>query len=100
MSAPAPDFVATGSIGRLKRVRSAQRMRKVEQAVRKLEDNHWNASNPEKQARSEGLAGQIEEKIDKLEAELVAAKSAKDTQKSKELEDAIKTQKEWLAVLK
>ena len=31
MSAPAtPDFVATGSIGRLKRVRSSQRMRNVE----------------------------------------------------------------------
>jgi capsule polysaccharide export protein KpsE/RkpR len=72
----------------------------VEQAVRKLEDNHWNASNPEKQARSEGLAGQIEEKIEKLQAELATAQAAKNTSAIKELEAAITTQKEWLAVLK
>ncbi|MEY4039568.1 MAG: hypothetical protein RLZZ52_436, partial [Actinomycetota bacterium] len=65
-----------------------------------LEDNHWNASNPEKQARSEGLAGQIEEKIEKLQAELATAQAAKNTSAIKELEAAITTQKEWLAVLK
>jgi len=91
---------AAGKVPRAQLKPTEERMRKVEQAVRKLEDNHWNASNPEKQARSEGLAGQIEEKIEKLEAELAAAKSAKDSKKATELEKAIKTQKEWLAVLK
>ena len=91
---------AAGKVPRAQLKPTEERMRKVEQAVRKLEDNHWNASNPEKQARSEGLAGQIEEKIEKLEAELAAAKSAKDSKKATELEEAIKTQKEWLAVLK
>lgn len=91
---------AAGKVPRAQLKPTEERMRKVEQAVRKLEDNHWNASNPEKQARSEGLAGQIEEKIEKLEVELAAAKSAKDSKKATELEEAIKTQKEWLAVLK
>ena len=91
---------AAGKVPRAQLKPTEERMRKVEQAVRKLEDNHWNASNPEKQARSEGLAGQLEEKIDKLESELATAKAAKDTKKTKELEEAIATQKEWLAVLK
>ena len=91
---------AAGKVPRAQLKPTEERMRKVEQAVRKLEDNHWNASNPEKQARSEGLAGQLEEKIEKLESELATAKTAKDSKKTKELEEAIATQKEWLAVLK
>ena len=91
---------AAGKVPRAQLKPTEERMRKVEQAVRKLEDNHWNASNPEKQARSEGLAGQLEEKIEKLESELANAKAAKDSKKTKELEEAIATQKEWLAVLK
>lgn len=91
---------AAGKVPRAQLKPTEERMRKVEQAVRKLEDNHWNASNPEKQARSEGLAGQLEEKIEKLESELATAKAAKDSKKTKELEEAIATQKEWLAVLK
>lgn len=91
---------AAGKVPRAQLKPTEERMRKVEQAVRKLEDNHWNASNPEKQARSEGLAGQIEEKIEKLNAELAAAQSAKNSSKVSEIEAAIATQKEWLAVLK
>jgi hypothetical protein len=91
---------AAGKVPRAQLKPTEERMRKVEQAVRKLEDNHWNASNPEKQARSEGLAGQIEEKIEKLQAELATAQAAKNTSAIKELEAAITTQKEWLAVLK
>lgn len=90
---------AAGKVPRAQFKSTEDRMRKVEQAVRALEDNHWNASNPEKQARSEGLAGQLNEKISHLEAELVAAQTAKDTAKIKDLEAALKTQKEWLAVL-
>ncbi|MDH6533007.1 molybdopterin converting factor small subunit [Aurantimicrobium minutum] len=91
---------AAGKVPRAQLKPTEERMRKVEQAVRKLEDYHWNASNPEKQARSEGLAGQIEEKIEKLQAELTAAQAAKNSAKVTELEAAITTQKEWLAVLK
>jgi hypothetical protein len=91
---------AAGKVPRAQLKPTEERMRKVEQAVRKLEDNHWNASNPEKQARSEGLAGQIEEKIEKLQVELATAQTAKNTSAIAELESAITTQKEWLAVLK
>lgn len=76
------------------------RMKKVEFAVKKLEEKHWQDSNPEKIARSEGLAGQIEEKIDKLTSELLVAQKDNNVSKIAELESAISTQKEWLNVLK
>jgi hypothetical protein len=91
---------AAGKVPRAQLKTTEERMRKVEQAVRKLEDNFWNASNPEKQARSEGLAGQLEEKIEKLELELTAAQAAKDNKKVLDIQESIKIQKEWLAVLK
>lgn len=91
---------AAGKVPRAQVKPVEDRMRKVEAAVRGLEDNHWNASNPEKQARSEGLAGQLESKIAKLDAELAAAKDAKNAKAVKELTEAISTQKAWLAILK
>ncbi len=91
---------AAGKVPRAQVKSIEDRMRKVEAAVRGLEDNHWNASNPEKQARSEGLAGQLETKIAKLEGELAAAQEAKNTKSAKELTEAISTQKAWLAILK
>jgi hypothetical protein len=74
-------------------------MRKVETAVRKLEEAHWNKSNPEKQARSEGLAGQIESKIATLEGQLALAQSAGDAARVASIEDDIAAQRSWLAVL-
>ena len=44
------------------------RLRKVETAVRKLDEDHWNKNNPEKPGRSEGFAGQLNDAIAKLEA--------------------------------
>ena len=54
------------------------RLRKVETAVRKLDEDHWQRNNPEKKARSEGLLGQLQDAIAKLEAELAEAKAAGD----------------------
>jgi hypothetical protein len=66
---------AAGKVPRAKIREVDDRMRKVEAAVRKLEEAHWDKSNPEKQARSEGLAGQIEAKISALEGQLALAQS-------------------------
>jgi BMFP domain-containing protein YqiC len=75
------------------------RLRKVETHVRKLDEDHWNKSDPEKVARSEGFAAQLEAKIAKLEAELAEAKSKGDARKVKDAEDAIAAQKTWLDAL-
>ena len=69
-------------------------LRSVEQAIAKAENEAWVKSNPETKARAEGLVGQLEEKIAKLEAEIAAAKqSGKDTKK---LEENLQARKGWL----
>lgn len=75
------------------------RLRKVEAAVRKLDEEHWNRSNPEKQARSDGLASQLTAAIDKLEKELAAAKAAGDARKIKDAEEALAARRIWLDAL-
>lgn len=65
------------------------RLRKVETHVRKLDEDHWNKSDPEKVARVEGFSSQITAAIEKLEKELAAAKDAKDARKIKTAEEAL-----------
>lgn len=75
------------------------RMRKVEAAVRKLDEEHWQRNNPEKKARSEGLASQLEEAIAKLEQELADAKTSGDAKKVSEAQEALDARKAWLAAI-
>jgi hypothetical protein len=72
------------------------RLRKVETHVRKLDEDHWNRSDPEKQARSEGLAAQLAASIEKLEDELAAARSAGDEKKIAQAQDKLAAQRVWL----
>ncbi len=76
-----------------------ERLRKVEAAVRKLDEEHWSRNNPEKKARSEGLASQLTDAIDKLQREIDDAKTAGDTKKVKELQEALDARKIWLDAL-
>lgn len=75
------------------------RMRKVEAAVRKLDEEHWQRNNPEKKARSEGLASQLEEAIAKLEQELADAKTSGDAKKVSEAQEALDARRAWLAAI-
>ncbi|PZQ92074.1 MAG: DUF349 domain-containing protein [Leifsonia xyli] len=75
------------------------RLRKIEAAVRKLEDDHWNRSNPEKEARSSGFAAQLEQAITKAEDDLAAAKKAGDKARIAKAEDELATKRAWLAAL-
>jgi hypothetical protein len=90
---------AAGKVPRAKIREVEDRMRKVETAVRKLEEAHWDKSNPEKQARSEGLAGQIEAKIAALEGEKAIAETAGDSARVASIDEDIAAQRSWLAVL-
>lgn len=72
-------------------------IRQIEAHVRGLDESHWRESNPERKARSEGMAGQLEDAIEALEAKLAAApKGSKD---AKELEAELTTKREWLEVV-
>jgi hypothetical protein len=75
------------------------RLRKIEAAVRKLEDDHWNRTDPEKQARSEGFAAQLEQAIAKAEADLAAAKKDGDKGRIAKAEDELAAKRAWLSAL-
>ncbi|KGJ79196.1 ATPase [Cryobacterium roopkundense] len=75
------------------------RLRKVEAVVRKLDEDHWKRNNPETKARTEGLAGQLNDAIAKLEAELEAAHAGKDTAAITEATEALEARKAWLKAI-
>ncbi len=75
------------------------RLRKVETAVRKLDDEHWQKSNPERIARAEGLAGQLQDAIAKLEVELDDAKKGGDAKKIAAAQEALDARQAWLKAI-
>lgn len=75
------------------------RLRKVEQHLRTLDDDHWKRNNPETKARTEGLAGQLNAAIAKLESELEEAKASGDQARIAEATDALEARKLWLNAL-
>ncbi|GHD77419.1 uncharacterized protein DUF349 [Salinibacterium amurskyense] len=89
-----------GKVPRDKIKVAEDRLRKVEAAVRKLDEDHWNKNNPERQERSEGFLGQLNEAIQKLEAELAEAQATKDAKKIAAAQDALDARKAWLGALK
>ncbi|MDQ1571291.1 MAG: hypothetical protein QOF79_1965, partial [Actinomycetota bacterium] len=62
--------------------------------------DHWQRSNPEKQARSEGLASQLHDAIARLESELADAKASGDKKKVAEAQEALDARKVWLNALR
>jgi hypothetical protein len=72
------------------------RLRKVETAVRKLDEEHWNRTDPEKVARAEGFSGLLADAIAKLEGELEAAKAGGDKKKIAAAQEALDARKAWL----
>lgn len=75
------------------------RLRSVEQHVRKLDDEHWANSNPEKQARQSGMAAQLNDAIAKLEKELADAKASGDERAIREAQEALSARQSWLKVI-
>jgi hypothetical protein len=89
-------------IGRVPRddVRSVEdRMRAVEAHVRGLEDDHWRTSNPERKARSAGLASQLEDAIGKLQEELSSAEASGDAARITAAQEALDARRIWLDAL-
>lgn len=88
-----------GKVPREKVKTVEDRMRKVEAAVRHLDDEHWQKNNPERKARSEGLASQLQDAIVKLEAELAEAKTGGDSKRIAAATEALDARKAWLNVI-
>ncbi|MCU1546598.1 MAG: hypothetical protein JWP30_1698 [Homoserinimonas sp.] len=90
---------AIGKVPREKVKTVEDRLRKVETAVRKLDEEHWQKNNPERKARSEGLASQLHDAIAKLERELDEAKASGDAKRIAEATEALAARKVWLEAL-
>jgi len=90
---------AVGKVPRDKVKLIEDRLRKVENAVRKLDEDHWHQSNPERVARAEGLAGQLQDAIAKLEDELAQAKIGGNAKKVADAEEALDARRAWLKAI-
>lgn len=75
------------------------KLRTIEQHVKRLADEHWAKHNPATKARSDGLAAQLQAAIEKLEAELAAAKASGDAARITAAEEALAARKVWLDAL-
>ena len=76
------------------------RLRKVETAVRKLDEEHWQRTDPEKVARADSFADQLAQAIAKLETALATANATGDTKKIAEAQEALDARKAWLGTIK
>lgn len=73
------------------------RMRAVEDALRDAEEDEWRRTNPETQARAQGMAGQLQVLIADLEEQIAQTRAAGDDAKVAELERDLEARKAWLA---
>lgn len=75
------------------------RLRKVENAVRKLDEDHWQKNNPERKERESGFLGQLNDAIAKLKRELDDAKATGDKRAIATAQEALDARKAWLGAI-
>jgi hypothetical protein len=72
------------------------RIRKVEQAIRSIEDDKWKRSDPEKSARAGDMLGQLERAIAGIEADLEKARAAGNEKLVKQHEENLASRQAFL----
>lgn len=72
------------------------RIRKVEQAIRSVEDDQWRRTDPEKSARADDMVGKLQSAIDEVESKLEAARTAGNDKLVKELEETLESRRAFL----
>jgi hypothetical protein len=87
---------AAGKVPRDRMKDLEARIRAVEQAIRKLEDEQWTRSDPEKSARADDMVTKLEVAIAKVEADLTKAREAGNAKKVKELEENLASRQSFL----
>jgi hypothetical protein len=87
---------AAGKVPR-DRIRDLEgRMRKVEQAIKSVEDEQWRRSDPEKSARANDMVVKLEDAIAKLEEDIAAAQAKGDARKVAALQENLEGRKQFL----
>jgi hypothetical protein len=87
---------AAGPVPREMRDKLEGGLRRVEDAVRKAEENEWKRSNPEARARAQDTVNQLRRSIEQLEARLSKARAGGRDKDVKEAEEALAARRSWL----
>jgi hypothetical protein len=91
---------AAGKVPR-DRIRELEgRIRKVEQAIKAVEDEQWRKSDPEKSARADDMINKLVEAIAKVEADLDQARAAGDAKRIASLEENLESRRQFLEMAK
>ncbi|MFD5079034.1 DUF349 domain-containing protein [Streptomyces sp. NPDC058371] len=77
---------AIGHVPRDARPKVEGRMHAVERALQESEETEWRRTNPEARARAEGLTGQLQAAVDKLQGQIETARSAGNTARADKLQ--------------
>ena len=88
-----------GKVPRADMGRMEAGIRKVEEAVKAAEDEHWQRSNPETKARTNSALSQLEATIASLEQDLADAEKAGNAKKIADAREALEARQQWLAML-
>ncbi len=91
---------AAGKVPRERMKDLEARIRKVEQAIRGVEEDQWRRSDPEKSARADDLVGKLQDAIAKVEKDLEAARAAGNDKLAAELEDNLDSRRAFLEAAK
>ncbi|HLJ98490.1 MAG TPA: DUF349 domain-containing protein [Streptosporangiaceae bacterium] len=86
-----------GAVPRDAREHLESGLRRVEDTVRRAEENHWRRSNPEALARAEGTVAQLRSAIAQLEQQIARARDRGDTSAARTAEEALTARRSWLA---
>lgn len=92
-------FEKAGKVPKDKLRETEDRMRAVEKRVRDAETEAWRKSDPATIERTNGVLSQLSDSIEKLEADLEAAKAKSDSRKIEELSSALAARRSWLEVV-
>ena len=76
------------------------RMRKVEQAIRSVEEEQWSRSDPEKSARADDMISKLEAGIAETQAKLDKATAAGDAKRTQDLEAELANKQAFLDMAK
>jgi len=87
---------AAGKVPRDRMKELEGRIRKVEQAIRGVEDEQWKKSDPEKSARADDMVAKLEKAIADVEKDLEKARAAGNGKKVTELEENIASRQAFL----
>jgi hypothetical protein len=87
---------AAGKVPRERIKELEGRMRKVEQAIRGVEDDEWKRSNPEARARAADTVAQLEASLAELDTKKAKAEAAGNSRKAAEHASAIEARQAWL----